>query len=111
MLEKNSKLISVIIPCFNSGLTVQKSVNSVVNQTWKDKEIILVNDGSTDKLTLFILKELSKIKILKLINQNNLGLSSARNKGIKESNGNYLFFLDADDWIEEKLFRRDVFFS
>tara|TARA_A100001035_G_scaffold197757_1_gene158565 strand:- start:1595 stop:2473 length:879 start_codon:yes stop_codon:yes gene_type:complete len=110
MLEKNSKLISVIIPCFNSGLTVQKSVNSVVNQTWKDKEIILVNDGSTDKLTLFILKELSKIKILKLINQNNLGLSSARNKGIKESNGNYLFFLDADDWIEENCLE-EMYFS
>lgn len=101
MSENNLKLISIIIPCFNSGLTIQKSVNSVLNQTWKDKEIILVNDGSTDKLTLFILKELSKIKILKLINQKNLGLSSARNKGIKESNGNYLFFLDADDWIEE----------
>ena len=93
-------LISVIVPCFNSGGTIKRTILSIKNQTWIQKEIILVNDGSTDELTINALKELGDEKIVKLINQKNNGLASARNRGVNESSGIFLFFLDADDWID-----------
>ena len=69
----NSPLISVIVPCFNSGRTIKRTILSIKKQTWTKKEIILVNDGSTDGLTINTLKELGKEKIVKLINQENNG--------------------------------------
>ncbi len=102
MNYKNSFLISIIVPCYNSGITLKRTILSLKKQTWIYKEIILVNDGSTDKYTIKILNQLEKDKNIKLINQENAGLSAARNKGVKESSGNFLFFLDADDWIEPK---------
>jgi hypothetical protein len=105
---KSSPLISVIVPCFNSGRTIKRTILSISKQTWFKKEIIIVNDGSTDQFTINTLKELKDQKIVKLINQENKGLASARNKGVNESSGSFLFFLDADDWIEpnglEKMF-------
>ena len=100
MVIKNNKLISVIIPCYNSGDYLERAIDSVLNQTWPEFEIILVNDGSFDEKTLKILNSYSSAKNLQLINQKNYGLSAARNKGVKYSNGSYLFFLDSDDWIE-----------
>ena len=99
---KSSNLISVIVPCFNSGRTLKRTISSIKNQSWLHKEIILVNDGSTDDFTIQIINELKDEKILKLINQENSGLASARNTGVKNSSGNYLFFLDADDWVDPK---------
>ncbi len=90
--------ISVVIPCFNSGKTINRTISSVYEQTWKNIEIIIVNDGSTDNYTKKILKEFKNVQI---INQLNKGLPSARNTGIKKSNGDYILFLDADDWIEK----------
>ncbi len=95
-------LISVIVPCFNSGRTLKRTIFSIKKQTWVQKEIIIVNDGSTDALTINSLKELNNDNIVKLINQENSGLASARNRGVNESSGSFLFFLDADDWIEPK---------
>ena len=69
----NSPLISVIVPCFNSGRTIKRTILSIKKQTWAKKEIILVNDGSTDELTINTLKELGKEKIVKLINQEKSG--------------------------------------
>ena len=66
----NSPLISVIVPCFNRR-TIKRTILSIKKQTWAKKEIILVNDGSTDGLTINTLKELGKEKIVKLINQEN----------------------------------------
>ena len=100
MRIKNSKLISIIIPCFNSGNVLKRAVDSVIKQTWPETEIVLVNDGSNDKKTIEILNSYSQLSQITLINQNNLGLSAARNAGVKESKGDYLFFLDSDDWIE-----------
>ena len=102
-------LISVIVPCFNSGSTIKRTIFSIKKQTWSQKEIILVNDGSTDELTINILKDLANEKIVKLINQENNGLASARNKGVNQSSGIFLFFLDADDWIEPKALEKMYF--
>jgi glycosyltransferase involved in cell wall biosynthesis len=87
---------SVIIPLYNKENFIQPTLKSVLNQTFKDFEIILVNDGSTDNS----LSEAEKINDsrIKIINQKNQGLSSARNTGIKYASSDYIAFIDADDF-------------
>jgi len=99
MKSKNHKLISIVVPCFNSGKTLKRTIESIKKQTWPEKEIILVNDGSNDKNTLEVLKSYKNDSLVKVVDQENRGLSSARNTGVLHSRGNYLFFLDSDDWI------------
>ena len=98
MNNKNSELISIIVPCFNSGKTIQRTIESLKNQTWNKKEIIVVNDGSNDQNTIEILNSISGVLI---INQENLGLSGARNAGATKANGRFFFFFDSDDCIED----------
>ena len=97
MKSENNELISVIVPCFNSGKTIPQTISSLKSQTWKNLEIIIVNDGSTDENTI---RTINKFENIKLINQINLGLPAARNNGAKVAKGRYLFFLDSDDWLE-----------
>ena len=97
----NDKLISVVVPCFNSGKTLERAIESIKNQTWLEKEIILVNDGSNDEYTLKVLKGYKNDSFIKVVDQINKGLSSARNTGVINAKGNYLFFLDSDDWIKK----------
>ena len=99
-MNEESDLISVVIPCYNSGETLAKAVNSVKNQTWKKFEIILVDDGSTDAYTLDVIKSVSND--VKLISQANLGLPAARNSGFKAASGKLVLPLDADDWLEAR---------
>ena len=89
--------VSVIIPCFNSGSTINKTINSLRNQTWKNLEIIVIDDGSNDQYTIKVIKNLKDIK---LITQLNKGLPNARNVGIENSTGKFFIPLDADDWLE-----------
>lgn len=110
MDTKNANLISIIVPCFNSGRTLKRTIDSIINQTWTNKEIILINDGSNDKETLKILEEIKSINSIKFIDQKNSGLASARNKGVNKSKGKYLFFLDADDWIDPKTLEMMFFY-
>jgi hypothetical protein len=98
MNKQNSKLISIIVPCFNSGKTIKRTIESLKSQTWEEKEIIIVNDGSDDQETLDILNLFEGVLI---INQKNLGLSAARNTGAYKAKGRFLLFLDSDDWIED----------
>ena len=84
--------ISVVIPCYNSGIYIEKAINSVKNQTYKNVEIIVVNDGSTEAYTL---KYFKNVKNITLINQKNKGLPNARNVGIK----NGLIDLINDLWM------------
>ncbi len=88
-------LVSVIIPCYNHGKYLIESVESVFSQTYKNFEIIIVDDGSVDD-TRSVAKSLEGVQY---IYQRNQGLSAARNTGIKNSKGSYLVFLDADDWL------------
>ena len=91
-------LISIIIPAYNYGHLLKRSVTSVINQLSEDVELIIVNDGSTDN-TLEVLKNLAKTypQTFTYYSKKNGGLASARNYGIKNSNGEFLMFLDADD--------------
>lgn len=95
------KKISVIIPVFNVENFLSECLNSVINQTYKNLEIIIVNDGSSDN-SLNIIKEFQqKDKRIILIEQENLGPSIARNKAISIATGDFISFVDADDWIDE----------
>ncbi|HIT67887.1 MAG TPA: glycosyltransferase [Candidatus Merdisoma merdipullorum] len=87
-------MISVIIPVYNGQKTIENTLESLINQTYRDIEIIVVNDGSKDN-TIDLLKAW-KEKI-RIIDKENGGVSSARNRGIQESQGEYLVFVDADD--------------
>ena len=90
--------ISVIIPCFNQGEYIFDAITSVQNQTYRNWQIIIINDGSTDQLTNDILKNI-KLPGVEVINTENKGLSSARNTAITYSSGEYILPLDADDKI------------
>lgn len=88
-------LVSVIIPCYNHGKYLTEAFESVFSQSYPNKEIIVVDDGSKDD-TAEVSSRFSQVKYVYQVNQ---GLSAARNAGIKNSNGEYLVFLDADDWL------------
>ncbi len=92
--------ISVIIPVYNGEKYIQRCVDSVLNQTYSDIEIIVINDGSTDN-TENILKSYSNIV---LINKENEGVSKARNTGLSLAKGDYVYFCDADDYLEKNAF-------
>lgn len=92
--------ISVIIPVFNAEKYLVQCLDSIINQSFKNLEIICINDGSTDK-SLNILEEYSKKdKRIKIINISNHGQGYARNIGIKKANGRYISFVDADDFLD-----------
>lgn len=100
----NSRSVDVVIPCYNGEAFLYRCVESVVNQTYKVFQIILVDDGSTDN-SLDVMRDLAhKYSNVKIVTQPNLGLSSARNTGIRNSESELVAFLDVDDyWLESKL--------
>ncbi len=91
---------SIIVPVYNVADYLKKCLDSIVNQTYKDYEVIVVNDGSNDN-SLQIIKEYP----FTIINQKNQGLSSARNNGAKKARGEYLIFLDSDDYWNKDLLK------
>jgi len=93
----NEKLVSVIIPIFNAEKYIKECINSVLNQSYKNLEIICINDGSRDK-SLEILEKFNDSRI-KIINKNNEGVSVARNEGILLAKGKYVVFVDVDDCL------------
>ncbi|WP_424475221.1 glycosyltransferase family 2 protein [Oceanobacillus kimchii] len=96
--------ISVIVPVYNVEEILPKCLNSLLSQTFKNIEIILVNDGSTDNSGLICDDFSSNHDIIKVIHKDNGGQSSARNIGVKEASGDYIGFVDSDDWIHPELF-------
>lgn len=92
--------ISIIVPIYNVEKYLIKSLESIVNQTYKNTEIILVDDGSTDSSGKICDDYKKKYKNIIVIHKKNGGLSSARNSGIDISTGKYIFFIDSDDYIE-----------
>ena len=88
--------ISVVLPAYNSEKYIEQAVESVLNQTFDDFELIIINDGSTDS-TSMILNSFTDSRI-KIINQSNQGPGAARNNALEITNGKYIMFLDSDDW-------------
>lgn len=99
-----SKLVSIIIPCYNAEKYIAETIQSVINQTYKNWELIIVNDGSTDH-SLNIIKEFAaNDNRISLIDKPNSGVSDSRNKGLEKAKGEYIAFLDADDvWNSQYL--------
>lgn len=92
--------VSIIIPVYNSENTLRKCIVSLAEQTFCNNQIIIINDGSTDG-SLDIIKELEdRYNNIEYYNQDNQGVSSARNNGLKRASGEYLLFVDADDYLE-----------
>ena len=96
------KKVSIIIPIYNVEEYLSQCLDSIVNQTYSNLEVILINDGSTDNCLEICNKYINKYN-WKLINKKNGGLSSARNAGLKEFTGDYVYFIDSDDWIKEDM--------
>ena len=99
MNVKNQYLISIIVPVYNAEKFISRCIESLLNQTYQNFEILLINDGSTDKSLEICEEYLKKDNRIKLFSQDNGGLSSARNLGLKFSSGDFLSFIDSDDFI------------
>lgn len=95
----NRPLVSVVVPIYNVEEYIEKCVDSILNQTYDNLEVILVNDGSTDNSRNIIDKYLTDNRCV-IIDKVNGGLSSARNAGLKSAHGEYVYFIDSDDYIE-----------
>ena len=105
----SNPFVSVIIPTFNRSALVIKAIDSVLNQSYQNIELIIVDDGSTDDTNLSLSIYKDRIKVL---SQKNSGVSSARNKGVQESRGDWVAFLDSDDtWQVDKLEKQVLFLN
>lgn len=104
--------VSIIVPVYNVEKYIERCLDSLVNQTLKDIEIIIVNDGSTDGSKEIIQKYLNKYKNIVYLEKENGGLSSARNYGIPYAKGEYIGFVDSDDYVEitmyEKMYNKAI---
>lgn len=96
---QSKEMVSIIIPVYNVEKYIVECLESVVNQTYENLEIILVNDGSTDNSKEICLEYAQRDQRIKLYSKENGGLSSARNYGLSKVTGNYVFFLDSDDYL------------
>lgn len=100
-------MISVIIPVYNTGSKgyLARCLDSILKNTYKNLEIICINDGSTDNSLEVLNKYKSVDSRIVIINQKNAGVSAARNAGIERANGNFIAFIDSDDWIDKMYFQ------
>lgn len=109
MTRSSNPLISVVIPTCNRGWILKEAIDSVLSQDFKDFELIVVDDGSTDDTQDILAAYKKQIIVLK---QNNKGVSAARNSGIRAASGTHIAFLDSDDlWLPEKLSLQIDFFQ
>lgn len=93
-------MISIIIPIYNVSQYLNECIQSVVNQSYKDFECVLIDDGSSDGCEMICDQWAQKDSRIKVIHQSNQGVSKARNRGIAEAQGEYITFIDSDDWID-----------
>lgn len=100
-MQQFDKLLSIIIPTYNQEDKIKKCLDSLLNQDIKNYEIIVINDGSTDKTADIINEYVQKHNIISTINQENQGQGIARNTGIAKAKGKYIMFVDSDDYIEQ----------
>lgn len=98
--------VSVIVPTYNVELYIEKCLDTIINQTLEDIEIIVINDGSTDRTEQIVNKFAKKDNRVKLVNQINCGVSSARNNGLNLAKGDYIVFIDPDDYIDKDMLKK-----
>ena len=100
---KEQVLISVIVPVYAAEKYLERCVNSLTGQTWKNLEILLIDDGAKDRSPQMCDEFAEKDKRIRVIHKENGGLMSAWMRGVKESTGEYLCFVDSDDWIDKEM--------
>ena len=98
------ELLSVIIPAYNAGIYLSKCLESILTQTYRNLEIILINDGSTDETPKICDEYKERDKRIRVIHQVNIGLLASREKGVSLAQGERIAFVDSDDWIEPNYF-------
>lgn len=102
-IMNNCELVSIIMPCYNAEKFISFSIESVLKQTYRNWELIIVDDYSSDK-SVELVRQFNDSRIKLFINEENLGAALSRNKALKEAKGKWIAFLDADDiWLETKL--------
>ena len=101
----DEKLVSVIIPAYNIEDYIGRCLDSIISQTYKNLEIIVVDDGSRDYTGEILDNYAKKDRRIKVIHKENGGVSSARNKGIEAAEGDYIGFIDGDDLIEPGMYK------
>lgn len=108
-IDRKKTFVSVIIPTYNRGWIIKEAIDSILAQNYKDFELIVVDDGSTDNTSEVLAPYENDIKVLF---QENKGVSAARNRGITEASGQFIAFLDSDDlWLPKKLSTQVEFFN
>ena len=95
------RTISIIVPVYNLECCIDKTIKNIVAQTYSDIEIIIIDDGSSDKTLLICRQWETKDSRIKVLHQENKGVSAARNRGIDEANGDFICFVDGDDLIDK----------
>lgn len=106
-ISNNTILISVVVPIYNAERFLSTCIESILNQTFKNFELLLINDGSKDSSLDICNKYLEKFPDkIKIFNNKNMGCSATRNFGIEKSQGKYLLFIDSDDWIEKDMLEK-----
>lgn len=107
-MSKNKYMISVIIPCYNAADTIVRTLESVEEQTFKDYEVVLIDDGSLDNTKNIVTNYIKEKDNYVFLKQENKGVSTARNYGLNNAKGKYIAFLDADD-VYHPLFLETLF--
>ncbi len=105
----NNTLISVIVPIYNVEVYLPQCIDSIIQQTYRNLEVILVDDGSTDRSGIICNQYAKKDFRIKVIHKNNGGLSDARNTGLDHAKGEYIGFIDSDDYIEKNMYEQLIF--
>ena len=103
-------IVSVIVPFYNSSRTIKATLNSIINQSFKDFECIIINDDSNDNSLEIVENFIAYDERFKVLNQKKKGVVSARNLGIKKSQGRFITFLDADDLWHKDFLKESIFF-
>lgn len=98
---KEDALISIIVPVYNVERYLDCCITSIINQTYRNWEMLLIDDGSTDQSSVICDNWMTRDKRIKVIHKENGGLSDARNVGMQKARGEYIAFIDSDDWIEK----------
>lgn len=102
----NYPKVSIIVPCYNVGKYLDRCINSLVSNYYPDKELIFVNDGSTDTTSEILEAAAAKYACIKIIHKHNEGVSVARNTGMENADGKYIMFVDPDDYVEHNFILR-----
>lgn len=95
----NNPLISIVIPLYNKEKSIKTTIESALNQTYKNIEVVVVDDGSTDNSSAIAQELAAQDNRIHFVHQDNSGASAARNRGVRESNGDWIIFFDADDLL------------